>query len=138
MASQYFPLILFSSHLFYQQKEADKAITEHFESFKTLFLFADGLGLDMQSNWWMLPGDTGYENGIIFVPSSGGFYTNIGGSTTYPPFNASFTPSQTYLQNPSNDFNIAVCEYFFSSLLWGMSDIGIFDKTIVCTHFHVF
>jgi len=111
-------------------KAAETALLKHIASFKTEFTFADGLALDLRNNWWILPGNTGGENGLIFVPSSGGFYTDVAGAENFPPFPPAFTPPQSYLQWPNQDIDIVITEYFFQSLTWSLAGLKFFDKTI--------
>lgn len=108
------------------RKELEKFTGE----FKTEFTAADGLGLDVEMNWFLIPGDTGGENGVIFVPDAGGFFTNISETITNPPFGPAFAPPTSYLFNTSQDLTIVVTEYLFSSLTWAMGNAGLYDKTI--------
>jgi hypothetical protein len=106
-------------------KAANTALQESIAKFRTEFSFSNGLGLNFQSNWWILP-----DSSIILVPTAGGFYTNVSGAISNPPFVPEFTPPLDYLGNPNEDFNIVITEYFFTSLTWALGSLGFFNTQI--------
>eukprot|EP00026_Physarum_polycephalum_P007750 Phypoly_transcript_07816.p1 GENE.Phypoly_transcript_07816~~Phypoly_transcript_07816.p1 ORF type:complete len:520 (+),score=88.36 Phypoly_transcript_07816:147-1562(+) len=108
---------------------ARASLQKQVTKYRTEFSFTDGLGLDMESNWWIMLAGTG-ENPMLFVPTLGGFYTNVSGAITQPPFTPSFAPPLTYLESPKQDLNIGITEYFFSSLTWALGSLGFFNKVI--------
>jgi len=103
------------------------------KKFKTEFTFthpklAEGLGLDTEANWWILPGSGSEGNGFMINAINGGFYTNVSKVVTFPPTGPTFTPPNVAM--PFHGVNIYLTEYFFYSLEWALDRLNFFTKTL--------
>lgn len=109
---------------------AQASLEKRIAAFKTEVSMKDGLGIDLESEWDIV--GTGYGVfPILFVPTNGGFFTNVSQKITFPPFKPKFAPDSKYLDSPAQDFNIAITEYFFDSFTWALGSLGYFDTTIL-------